>query len=482
MKLIQIVDGYRKGDGISNVAAAFDEFLKKAHYETFIYSRQLELEDLESDLFVGDTIVLYHFARLMDPLIKNLKCNKVLIFHNITEPELLAGTDEEERMRCAIGLYDAAKTAGYFDLSVAFSEYSRKCLLSLGWQAENIFVLPISVRLDHFSMEPSKEILKKYKGDSVNILFTGRIWPNKKQEDIIAAFAAYKELYHKNARLLLVGSISKGNYYPSLCAYAEKLGVAGDIIFSGHVTFEDYLAYYHVADMYLCMSEHEGFCIPLVEAMYFEVPIIAYASTAVPDTLAGCGILLDSKDPETVAKAINEIMVNRDYRKAVVDRQNIRLQQLMPEVLEERYIQLLKEIVNRLSVKDSVRVIVKDDKYRFSLVNDLFGQIDRLARCSGQCVIYGAGAAGKKLYLELKREDPEAMVVLCDSYKGGEYDSGLNCNIVSNKEAVESYRENTFIVSIQDKRAVLDAVIFLLEQGIGKKQILLYDKMINWIM
>ena len=73
-------------------------------------------------------------------------------------------------------------------------------------------------------------------------------------------------------------------------------------------------------------------------------------------------------------------------------------------------------------------------------------------------------------------------MVLCDSYKGGEYDSELNCNIVSHKEAVESYRENIFIVSIQDKRAVLDAVIFLLEQGIGKKQILLYDKMTNWIM
>jgi len=483
MKIVQVIDGYRKGDGVGNVVAAIDEFLKKNQYETLICNRRLEYGDIGSELFGRDTIVFYHLALLVDPVIKHLKCRKVLVFHNITLPELLEGSDEECRIWASAGWYDTARTADYFDAAVTFSEYSKKCLTDLGWKPEKISVLPILVRFRHFSAEPSGEIIRKYRKDAVNILFTGRVYPNKKQEDVIGAFAAYKELYQKNAKLFLVGSIGSGNYYPSLCAYARKLGVAEDVVFPGHVSFAEYLAYYRVADIYLCMSAHEGFCIPLVEAMYFGIPVIAYAGTAVPDTMAGCGVLTDSRKPEALAGIINQVIEDSAYRQKIVEGQNLRLQQLLPETLEGQYAEVLENILCGLGGDSSdIPEVQKGDRYRFTLVHDLSCQIGRLAGGEGKYVVYGAGAAGTGLYAELKRSCGEDRLVLCDSYKAGNYNAELGCRIVLPDEAAEENGGGIFIISIQDKRTALEAALGLMGQGIKKAQILFYDKSVHRIL
>lgn len=484
MKIIQIVDGYKAGDGVGNVVASIDEYLKKNQYETMICSRRLDYGDVDSEMFEGDVIVLYHFAFLFDPVIKHLRCRKVLVFHNITSPELVEGVDDENRMLLSAGWHDAAKTAGYFDAAIAFSEYSRKCLVNMGWKAENISVLPIMVRFNRFTAEPSKEIKKQYRGDSVNILFTGRIWPNKKQEDVIAAFAAYKELYQKKAKLFLVGSINEGNYYPSLLAYAEKLGVVDDVVFPGHVTFAEYLAYYHIADIFLCMSAHEGFCIPLAEAMYFGIPILAHASTAVPDTLGGSGILLYDRDPETVAGAMNQVMTDRIYRQEIIEGQKARLKELLPEALERRYREVLNGMISGFHAGNGRKVseTKSENKYQFILLHNPAQQIGRITGKQRNYVIYGAGAAGARLYAQLKRDCREGELALCDAYKAGDYDADLNCHVISPEEAVRSHAGDIFIVSVQDKRTCLEVVMYLMERGIKKGQILLYDKLSNYVM
>lgn len=484
MKIVQVVDGYRKGDGVGNVIAALNEFLKRKGYETLICSRQLEYADIDSEIFGNDTVVFYHLALLSDPIIRHLKCKKILIFHNITEPELLEGAHEERRIWASAGMYDTAKTAGYFDMAITFSEYSRKCLVDMGWHPEDIYVLPILVRFDHFSAEPSKTIIETYKGNSVNILFTGRVYPNKKQEDVIAAFAAYKEKYQKNAKLFLVGSIAKGNYYPSLLAYAAKLGVSDSVIFTGHVTFAEYLAYYYIADIYLCMSAHEGFCIPLAEAMYFGIPIIAHASTAVPDTLGGSGILLYSRVPEAIAEIMDTVVTNDGYRQEIIDGQYARLEQLQPKVLEERYLEILGSIITRLDVCNGqpVPTVENHDKFQFSLIHDLIVQMGELAEKSEKYVIYGAGAAGTRLYAGLRRNCGRDKLVLCDSFKSGQYDRDIDCNIITPKEAVESYGKSIFIISIQEKKVLLEIGSFLLGHGIPKERIYIYDKLNNQII
>ena len=115
------------------------------------------------------------------------------------------------------------------------------------------------------------------------------------------------------------------SYYRRLCRYTAALQ-AENVLFTGHIPFPDILAYYHVADLFLCMSEHEGFCVPLVEAMYFGVPILAYRACAVPDTLGDSGILLDKKDPVEAAMVADRILTDTSLRRELVARQRRRQQ------------------------------------------------------------------------------------------------------------------------------------------------------------
>ena len=189
-----------------------------------------------------------------------------------------------------------------------------------------IDVRPILIPFSDYEQEPSKNILKRYEGDGyTNILFVGRIAPNKKYEDLIRAFYYYKRINPKS-RLILVGNpLGFERYDESLKQYAKELGL-DDIIFTGGVPFQEILAYYHLADAFLCMSEHEGFCVPLVEAMFFHVPIFAYDSTAIPSTLGGSGVLLEEKNPIFVAKVMQRVLEDERLKEQVVKGQQERLQ------------------------------------------------------------------------------------------------------------------------------------------------------------
>lgn len=191
--------------------------------------------------------------------------------------------------------------------------------------------MPIVVPFDDYRKKPSQDIIEKYKDDRHNIVFTGRVAPNKCHQDIIAAFACYKKYYDSKARLFLVGSYKeKDTYYRKLKKYVDLLGVE-DVVFTGHIKFEEILAYYHIADVFLCMSEHEGFCVPLIEAMYFGVPIIAYNCTAVPMTLGDGGILVNKKNPIETAALINRIISDPMLRDLMKENQQKRLAEFQYE-------------------------------------------------------------------------------------------------------------------------------------------------------
>ena len=121
------------------------------------------------------------------------------------------------------------------------------------------------------------------------------------------AFERILDVY-KRQRLFFVGKYAGMEaYYEQLKRYVEALDLK-DVYFTGHIKFDEILAYYRTADVFVCMSEHEGFCVPLVEAMYFGVPIVAYDSSAIADTLGNGGILTEDKDPKLVAEIINRLV------------------------------------------------------------------------------------------------------------------------------------------------------------------------------
>ena len=181
----------------------------------------------------------------------------------------------------------------------------------------------------------------------VNILFTGRIAPNKKHEDVIRSFYYYKKYFNQNARLIFVGNYNGFEpYYNRLCKYVSKLHLE-DVIFTGHIKFNEILSYYNVADVFVCMSEHEGFCVPLVEAMEFEVPIVAYDSTAISDTMGNGGILIKEKNAIEVAALINQLCNDEEMRSQIVAEQRERLRIFDYEVIKKKIVDSLSRYLEK---------------------------------------------------------------------------------------------------------------------------------------
>ena len=182
---------------------------------------------------------------------------------------------------------------GRCDVALGDSEYNRQELEALGFA--NTDVLPVVPDFSHLDGPPNPMIAADFDDGWTNILFVGRVIPNKKFEDVIRAFHVYRTRYNPRSRLLLVGSYSGfETYFAMLQSVIAQLGVR-DVHFLGHVSNEELTALYDVADLFLCASEHEGFCVPLVESFYKRVPVLAFASTAVPATMDGGGVLYDRR-------------------------------------------------------------------------------------------------------------------------------------------------------------------------------------------
>ena len=198
---------------------------------------------------------------------------------------------------------------------------------------------------ERYKQEPDSKIMKKFDDDYANFLFVGRLSPNKKQEDIIKTFYYYHKYINSNSRLFLIGSQAGAEkYHAQLQNLVTQLNL-DNIHIMGRVDFKELLAYYKLADVFISMSEHEGFCVPLLESMYFGIPIIAFDSTAIPYTLKGCGVLFKEKQYEEVAELMNFLMDNRDLNHRIVEKQRKRLKEFDKSGLVE----LLKGYIEKVA-------------------------------------------------------------------------------------------------------------------------------------
>lgn len=357
MRVIQLLPTLGYGDAIGNNVIALCKTLKKAGYRTEIYA-----ENIDTRLGVGiaeytaklnkvhkDDIIIYHLATGSDLNYRfaEFKCRKIVIYHNITPWHFFDRYNYEAGRVCRYGVEDMKYLADKVDYCIAVSEYNKKDLIEAGYKCR-IDVLPILIPFDDYASEPDRKVIDKYGGDGyVNILFTGRIVPNKKQEDVIAAFCMYKRYYNNKARLFIVGSYEgMETYYYKLQTFCETIGVE-DVIFTGHISFKEILAYYNLADLFLCMSEHEGFCVPLVEAMYFNIPIIAYDSSAIADTLGGAGVLLDRKEPLETAGMMDYIINNLTFKSEVIWNQKKRLEYFEHDRIEKMFLKYVDDFIEQ---------------------------------------------------------------------------------------------------------------------------------------
>ncbi|HLI55590.1 MAG TPA: glycosyltransferase, partial [Actinomycetota bacterium] len=168
-------------------------------------------------------------------------------------------------------------------------------------------------------------------------LYVGRVAPNKCHHNLIGAFAVYRAIFDPQARLSLVGGATSEEYWDALEALCRELELRGSVEFTDTVPPGVLYAHYRSADVFVSMSEHEGFGVPLLESMQFGVPVVAYAAAAVPETVGDAGVLLESNDPVVVAEAVNRVLSDRALRSGLVAAGKARLQELALDRTRQRY-------------------------------------------------------------------------------------------------------------------------------------------------
>jgi len=322
------------GDAVGNQARAIRDVLRDWGHGSEIYALTVD-EGLEDEIRPwhdsaardGD-VTLMHFA-LPSPMtdaIRTLPGARVLYYHNVTPAHFFLPFDPALCRLAVLARRELAALAGRVDLAVGASEYNRQELDTLGFEQTD--VLPIAVdtaRLTGARAVPSLERLLQ--DGLVNILFVGRVAPNKKIEDHIRLAETYKRYVDVYYRFIFVGKYDAvPHYYAAIRALIAEYQMLPDRFwFTGPVPDEELAAYYRHAHAYVSLSEHEGFCVPLVESMAMDVPILAYASTAVPETLGGAGVSFAPKDLEQAAEWLGALVYDEPLREQVLAGQRRRL-------------------------------------------------------------------------------------------------------------------------------------------------------------
>ncbi len=365
MRIVQLLPTISFGDAVGNDTRALRRIIADLGYETEIYAENIDdrLPDGTAkrcgDMppLSNDDVLIYHVStgtRLNFDLPK-LGGRKMLIYHNITPAKYFEGYSPEAVRLTGYGYEGVRFLADKVEYCVADSDYNRQDLRRMGYACP-IDVCPILIPFSDYDKEPDASVLAKYRGDGwTNLLFVGRIAPNKRQEDVIRAFFAYHRDYNAKSRLFLVGS-SNGmeRYEAKLRTYTQRLGIGDSVLFPGHIRFDAILAYYKLADVFVCMSEHEGFCVPLVEAMYFDKPIVAYGASAISGTLGKGGLLLQDKDPHMAAAVIDRVVRDAALRTWISERQREKMKEYRYDAVKDRFIACLDRLLNSgVGVRDA---------------------------------------------------------------------------------------------------------------------------------
>lgn len=294
-----------------------------------------------------DDILIYQFAvghQMAEDLVARSE-RLIINYHNVTPRHFFEAWDPGILHAVDWAREQLPMLASRCELSLAVSAFNAGELIELGFQ--NVAVMPILFDSAEFDRTPSRRLLDELRdGPGSRWLFVGRVVPNKAQHDIVKAFAVYRELYDPDAKLDIVGASSSENYFDAVSGLIDSLGLSECARMVGSVDDSELGAYYEAADVFVCMSEHEGFCVPLLEAMHHGVPIVAFAAGAVPETLAGAGVLLENKSPASVAAAVRLLLDDEDMADGLRSAGKSRLEAFALKRTQAKFLELIDPLVN----------------------------------------------------------------------------------------------------------------------------------------
>ncbi len=334
-RIDQLLSGFADGDAISQEARLIQDALRANGIESDIYAPKntttpaiaylsRPIEDYDNK--ARDAVIFhYSISSGASNLFLASSCQRIVRYHNITPECFLRGFDDKVATQLKDARSELLAIASDSDEVWAVSNYNALEAKELGIQ--KVKVIPLFFHPSSIDVPPEQGTLNKYGDGLTNILFVGRMAPNKCVEDLIVAFGWYQKI-NPQSRLILVGSEwSCPKYFGMLRALAKRLDLP-NVCFEGFVNDAALAACYETASLFVCPSRHEGYCLPLIEAMCHNVPVIARNTGGMPEALGDSGILFETDDPKELAVLIDRVSSDTELRQRVLQAQSRRLQTL----------------------------------------------------------------------------------------------------------------------------------------------------------
>jgi glycosyltransferase involved in cell wall biosynthesis len=350
----QLLPNLSFGDAISNEAVRIRNWLRKAGYQSNIYVRYIDprmqdqCECIDSSAIKKRDAIIYHHSigSEITPIAKNHSGPKLLIYHNITPAEFFKPWKPDFAHLLNRGREELWTLARAFPLSVGVSNYNAEELAIHGFSDPG--VLPLAIDPGAWNTPPDERTMRGMQDGKHNILFVGRYAPNKCQHDLLEAFAHYQDI-EPHSRLILVGNGEPGDpYVQYLQQRIDQSGLREHVILPGHIDDAKLQAYYRTAHLYWSMSEHEGFCVPLIEAMWFDLPILAFRSSAIPETLLDAGLMFQQKNElPTLAALAQKIILGSKLRENIIEHQKRRREDFLPSHVEKPFLKIVESMSKR---------------------------------------------------------------------------------------------------------------------------------------
>ncbi len=352
MNIHQVMSGFADGDAVSREAMLLRDVFRSwgcasdvfAQPDTVSPALRRDCRSLADYHGGSDDICLHHYGIASDAADAFMAsvARKILVYHNITPSEYFAGFDDGIARRLRAARESLATIAAASDCVWADSRFNAEELSRLG--VANVKVLPLLFTPASLDVEPDPLVAARITRELKNILFVGRIAPNKRIEDLISAFAWYNKSINPYSRLVIVGSDrSAPRYHAMLRMMTGDLDLP-NVCFEGFASDAGLAACYRAANVYVCASVHEGYCLPLLEAMHMGVPVIARNTGGTPEAMGGAGVLYEGLDECELAELINLVVSDGKLRDDILQSQVRRMLELRQRDVDAELKQLMAGI------------------------------------------------------------------------------------------------------------------------------------------
>ncbi|MEP7004241.1 MAG: glycosyltransferase family 4 protein [Chloroflexota bacterium] len=332
------------GDAMSNHVFALQRRIREWGHESLAYA--IEAKPGVSDVLPyrrlfrdvrPDDLLLVHFSmgnEVFTQLAK-IRARKVLVYHNVTPPEFFRGINAHAATYARLGRTQLTELAPAFELALGVSAFNERELIAAGY-ARTAYV-PILIDWASYGIPPDDALMARWEHTKPLLLFVGRVSPHKRQDDLIRMLAYYRACIDPNARLVLVGGYrDQPQYHARLVELVKALHLEAAVTFAGAVSPAELVAYFRSASAFVSLSEHEGFGVPLLEAMRFDLPVVAYDAAAVGETAGGAALLLEDRDLARTAESVALVLERLELRESLIAAGRRRIADFDPDKVAAR--------------------------------------------------------------------------------------------------------------------------------------------------